>query len=346
MTHWSSNWSIVNEILSGEEVDIFNPSLISELHKLRSSKKYLNTKGKEMIGKLDGLLKFLRVREMAVSMEKCKNGRSVQFLSCANDDVSCNSDFAAKTLSSFLSRGDLSYVTTTDINHNCKNARYQLIGLNSIVTMRVNIVDVGMVERIGIPQDLWKVVDWASYGLVLSLASVKTCSTILHSKESDTGKRITLALSLYFQRVYLFTINYKETLNYEIRVCLLWSSLIFFLHLHGVSIITKRNWIVAAIANSFLMIDQTVIHPHKATSEPCEHIFRHARSFKRDFTIRDFTQIVSKISRRFEIMYRNEFVISRNKLKCYDHDIGQGTKCKVKCHDKNMIEHTDSGWMY
>jgi hypothetical protein len=63
MTHWSSNWSIVNEILSGEEVDIFNPSLISELHKLRSSKKYLNTKGKEMIGKLDGLLKFLRVRE-------------------------------------------------------------------------------------------------------------------------------------------------------------------------------------------------------------------------------------------------------------------------------------------
>ena len=270
----------------------------------------------------------------SVAMDKCKNGRSIQFLSCSNDGVSCDSDFVVKTLSSFL-RGDLSYVASTDINHNCKNARYQLIGLNSIVTMGVYVVDVGMLESIGIPQDLW-----ASDGLVLSLASVKTCSTILHSEASDTETRVTLALSLYFQRVHLFAINYKGSLNCKIRVCLLWSSLIFFLHLHGVSIITKRNWIVAAIANSFLMMNQTVIHPHKTTSEPCEHTFGHARSFKREFTVRDFTQIVSKISRRFDIMYRNEFVISRNTQKGYGHDIGQGTKFKDKYHDKDMIEHT------
>ena len=72
-------------------------------------------------------------------LEECaKQGsthnRKVQYLGNANDGVSCDKEFVVNKLKAFLS-GIVNHVATTDINHNGKNARGQLIGFNSIVTL-------------------------------------------------------------------------------------------------------------------------------------------------------------------------------------------------------------------
>ena len=133
--------------------------------------------------------------------------------------------------------------------------------------------------------------------------------------------------------MHLFAINYKGQLCPQLRVKLLWSSNIFFLHLHDVNIITKRNWIIATISKVFLYLNEGNVLPHRTTSEPCEHTFGHARSMQREFG-----QIVSKISKRFEIFGRNNFVSSRETKQK-----GYGTNIE-NCHvDRDRLENISSG---
>ena len=92
---------------------------------------------------------------------------------------------------------------------------------------------------------------------------------------------------------------------------------IFFLHLDGVSIITKRNWVMATIATCFLMMRKEVILPHRLTSEPCEHVFGHLRSMIREFSANEFITLIKKLARRFQMMFRGKFQPSRDTKKVY-----------------------------
>ena len=124
-----------------------------------------------------------------------------------------------------------------------------------------------------------------------------------------------LALTLLFLRVHLFAVNSKQDVNNVDRVRMMWCSMIFFLHLHGVSNITKRNWVMATIATCFLLVRSDVSRPDRTTYEPCEHIFGHARSIIREFSVRDWCMIVRKLAERFELAAKNDFQTSRDRKK-------------------------------
>lgn len=155
--------------------------------------------------------------------------------------------------------------------------------------------------------EVLRISDWASDLLPLRLASAETCAKVLSSTASDLSTRTALCIILLFQRTHFFSVNCKSNLNNIDRVKLLWASLIFFLHLNGVSIHTKRNFIIACIANCFILMRSDVVNPHRATSEPSEHTFGHARSIEREFTVKVWGQIVVKLHERYRLMYKNNF---------------------------------------
>ena len=260
----------------------------------------------------DRVCKFLQ----QLAVKNSNSSRSVTFLNSANDGVSTDKDHVINNITDFL-RGEKSYLGTTDLNHNGKNARYQLIGFNSIVTIGNYVFDVGILIKAGVSKELIRISDWASDYLVLNLSSHNICEKVLNVETSDISTKCITLLTLCFQRAHLFAINCKQALKNTDRVKLLWSSLIYFLHLHGVSIVTKRNWIMCVLTNSFLLMRSDVVEPHRTTSEPVEHVFGNARSIDREFTVKTWGEIVRKIHERFRLMYKNDFQRIRNKKKGY-----------------------------
>jgi hypothetical protein len=226
-----------------------------------------------------------------------EKGYCFSYLSSANDGVSCDGEFVQKGLLEFLA-GDTNYSTHTDTNHNVKNYRYQgIIGGNSVKTIGNHVIDTGLLKKIAIPNELYRIKDFASDSLVLRLNSADTVSKILMLENQDAESQITLSLALYFNRVHLFAVNCKRTLRASERVTMLWSSLLFSLHVDGVSIITKRNWIVECVSLSFLMLRSDVTQPHRLTEEPSEHFFAILRTIVREFTLMDFLNLISKFDR-------------------------------------------------
>ena len=169
----------------------------------------------------------------------------------------------------------------------------------------------------GVPMDLIRIADWASDKLVLDLSSVKVCQKIMKGQSSDVESRTVMSLTLLFQRAHVFAVNFNRDLSNKDRVQLLWASMIYFIHLDGVSIITKRNWIMGCIANCFLMMRSDVVEPHRTTSEPCEHVFGHSRSIHREYTVKVWGEIVRKLHERFRLIYKNGFQITREPGKGY-----------------------------
>jgi Tfp pilus assembly protein PilZ len=51
---------------------------------------------------------------------------------------------------------------------------------------------------------------------------------------------------------------------------MIWSATIFFLHINGVFIVTKRNFVVGDLPLCFLAINNLVALVHHATDEVCE----------------------------------------------------------------------------
>ena len=131
-------------------------------------------------------------------------------------------------------------------------------------------------------------------------------------KCKDPQSQIILSLSLFFMRVHLCAVNCKGTLTAKERVSMLWSSLLFCLHVDGVSITTKRNWFTECISMVFMMMRYDVMSPHHLTSEPSEHSFAIMRGVCREFTVNDFISLVQKQVRFWKSITDGQLVTVRN----------------------------------
>ena len=105
------------------------------------------------------------------------------------------------------------------------------------------MIDSGMIVVSLTSNKLFEVKDFACDRLVLDLCSADTVSKILNLEDEDPVTNITLCLTLYFMRVHLFAVNCKGQLSANERIVMLWSSLIFMIHIDGAFITTKRNLI-------------------------------------------------------------------------------------------------------
>ena len=98
---------------------------------------------------------------------------SAHLVSVAADGVGCDSKFIWWRLIKFL-RGKICYVSLVDSNQNSKNFLYHFIGVSCIVVVGIHVVDPHLFMFAGIPNYIWRVKDWASEGVVLTMASGHT----------------------------------------------------------------------------------------------------------------------------------------------------------------------------
>ena len=240
-------------------------------------------------------------------------GYHFSYLSSANDGVSCDSRFCRDGLLSFLT-GKVSHTAHTDTNHNAKNGRYQiLIGGNSVKTIGIYMIDTGMIKKCGIPNEEWRVKDFASDRLVLNLCSARTALAMLNLPGQEQESQVVLALTLFFKRVHLFSINAKGNIvTARERVVMLWSSLLWVLHVDGTHIITKRNWIVECVSLAFLLMRSDVIQIHRTTTEPSEHSNAIMRGIVREFSVLDFLSIINKLDSLWAAMVDGELKMVRD----------------------------------
>ena len=82
--------------------------------------------------------------------------------------VSCDKAHVIRNIKDFL-HGSINYLGTTDINHNGKNARTQIVGFNTISSIGSYVIHIGTLVMSGVPMDLIRIADWASDKLVLDL---------------------------------------------------------------------------------------------------------------------------------------------------------------------------------
>ena len=98
-------------------------------------------------------------------------------------------------------------------------------------------------------------------------------------------------------RLHLFAINNKGGITATNRVFLLWSSLIYMLHVDGIHHTTKKNCLTEIVATVFILMRHDVIRPDRTTSEPSEHSFACMRRYEREFTMNGFISILEKLDR-------------------------------------------------
>ena len=153
--------------------------------------------------------------------------------------------------------------------------------------------------------------------MVLGLNSGYTARKVMDSCNQDFQTQVTMCYTLYFQRLHLFAVNYKGRIPAEARIKMLWSSLVYFLHMDGVHILTKRNWILGVVPMIFMMMRADVMNPSRLTSEPNEHVFGQLRTMDREFTVNKFVLLVEKLERRFKSILEGKLKSSRDPQKGY-----------------------------
>ena len=160
------------------------------------------------------------------------------------------------------------------------------------------IIDTGNIDKCGVNQDQWRVKDRASNLLVLILYSTVTAGKILSAEgQKYQTNQVALCLVLFFMQVHLVAVNCKGTIQYKERVMTLWYYFLFFLHIDGVCITTKRNWISECVSLHFLIMRFDIVENYLLIDEPSEYTNDMLRVTQREFTVRDFSTIINKLHR-------------------------------------------------
>jgi hypothetical protein len=244
------------------------------------------------------------------------------FLSVAVDGLGTESVFVRKTITNFLD-GDCDSSALVDSNHNMKSFRYQFIGgpAKHAVCLGCCVMDAGLLLDAGIPEQLWRITDWASDLLVLRLASGETIGALDALKKGnpssvDSRSVALLSLTLFFVRLRLFCVNTKKLSAHE-RVAGIWASMLWIDSLSGVSIITKRNMICEAISLVFLVMRDDISAPRLLTTEPCEHTFGMWRQLIKEFTVLDALRLYERMERLWKALYNSGLKRYRSARKGY-----------------------------
>ena len=117
-------------------------------------------------------------------------------------------------------------------------------------------------------------------------------------------------------RAHPFGVNAKNC-DARHRVLLIWSSMLWFTSLKGVSMITKQNIVCGAISMCFLIMPSDVPNPRYTTLEPNKHTFGMMQSVKREFTVNEMCDIVDKMWRQLTNILKGALQKYRDPQKGY-----------------------------
>ena len=169
-----------------------------------------------------------------------------------------------------------------------------MIGENNAKTFGVLLIYTGLLCKTNIEQDMGRIKDHASDLLVLKLASTDTVTALLKLLFNDPDSMKALCVMLFFMQTHLFVTNSVGVVDAKTREMMLWSSLIFILHIDGAHITTKKNFIMTTIYLMFLMMRSDITRVHRLTSKSSEHSIGNLRAIKKEFTVGDFIHMMNK----------------------------------------------------
>ena len=118
-------------------------------------------------------------------------------------------------------------------------------------------------------------------------------SLFLTTKE-DPKNISFMAMTLYFLRAFICAYNSAD-LNCEARVTIFWSSLMWFSSLKGIHHQSKNNFITSYLGAIFLATQKKIHNLQLTTTEPIEHAFGTARSWRREFSVNKFIIYCNKV---------------------------------------------------
>ena len=222
---------------------------------------------------------------------------NVHCVSMAFDGLAAETNFIRNHLISFMN-GNSNTVVMTDCNHAAKNIRSQLVLGSDIVTGGKAFFDVGILRLAGVSVDLYRVNDYDSDVLVLKLCSSDTINKLMDlvvTSKEDPLNIAFMAITLYFLRTFLCAYN-GEDITSEGRVTMIWSAVMWFSSLEGVSKISKNNLVTSCLGGMFLAVQKQVKNLRFTTTEPLEHTFGTVRSWRREFTINEFITYSNKLN--------------------------------------------------
>ena len=135
-------------------------------------------------------------------------------------------------------------------------------------------------------------------------------------EKSPARERAILVLVLFFVKLGVYAVNGRRVPASH-RAVYVWSAALVFTSMTGVSEITKRNVMAEAIPFVFLTLQRDVTKPGLATSEGAEHTHGMLRTVRREFTMLEFIQMIAKVTRRLNLMFRNDYLATRDPQKGY-----------------------------
>ena len=152
-----------------------------------------------------------------------------------------------------------------------------------------------MIKKCGVNQDQWRVKYWARNILVLLLYSSVTVGKIfLVGGQKYQTTQVVLCLVLFFMRVHLVSVNFKGKFHAKESVIISCSYFLLFLHIYGVHITPKRNWLSECFPLCFLIMRSDIAEPHLLTSKTYEHTNYMIRGMQRGM---DCFTVITKIQR-------------------------------------------------
>ena len=150
-------------------------------------------------------------------------------------------------------KGSSNTVVMADCNHAAKNIRSQLLLGSDIVTGGKAVFGVGILRMTGVSVYLYRVNDYTSDILVLKLCSSDTIKKLMNlviTSKEDPLNIASIAITLYFLRTFLCVYN-GEDITSKGRVTMMWSAMMWFFSLEGVSKISINNFITSCLGGIF-----------------------------------------------------------------------------------------------
>ena len=245
----------------------------------------------------------------------CKEDGDATILNTTTDGVSSEVQWNLRVMFGFLS-GQIGYVSLPDTNHNVKNARYQLIGGSSSTVLGSYVFDPWYLKLAGINQKLWRIDDFASDAVVLSLASVKTIQALQSYTEAegvkyDIGNYAVTVVSLVFLRLRAYAVN-ANGLRWRDRALYSFITFLWFSSIQcSTMLANKRNLLLETFGVMFLVSRSDVAQPRRTTSECNEHTYGMWRMQLREFNIEQLIRIVQKAAIKLDSLFESGLEISR-----------------------------------
>lgn len=259
-----------------------------------------------------------------VAERVCAQRKDAAVVSACMDGISTDTKFIRGKLVRFL-KGEINYCAMVDTNHNMKNFRYMLVGGSCVVFIGNYVLDPQLLVIASVPNDLWRIKDWASDAIVLKMASSSTVEKVVALENEEAGSIAALCMTLYMMRLRLYAVNAKVVDSRD-RIAFMWASLLWFTSLKSKSRQTtsqanmsqnRKNLITETIGMIHCMARSDVTKPRYLTTEPNEHMFGGWREDKREATVQQCCEISTKKRNKMNAVHASGLKVSRDPKKGY-----------------------------